>query len=294
MIIVSGFNEVYSNNEICSNKDDYIPNIYELYDKRFFKKKDKSILYGLKNAERILKFVDNSIDYEKTGIILSNTYGGWSYVEKQLKYLYEDKNLDLINPYVATAWFGTATQGEISISYGLKGYSKTLCAGNFGGALAIKHAFEMLKVGKLKHVISGGVEAPNTNLIRSMIKDKLIDGSTLFFMEDEVHAKQSNREPLFKIIDVKISKGYICDNIIKLAKKYNAYIYNVGNIPFNNPKEMNFLNPVDIKFNLFSLHFPYILGQIFHKYKNTDSYILFNYEYKEYISSFLLYMNKGE
>ncbi|MEK8015994.1 MAG: beta-ketoacyl synthase N-terminal-like domain-containing protein, partial [Candidatus Parabeggiatoa sp.] len=98
------------------------------------------------------------------GIMLGNNTGGWGFVEPQMGPLYAE-GMDTISPYVATAWFPTATQGEISILFGLGGYSKTFSAENISAGFAFEHAISLLQEGVLNTCLVGGTEAPVTQLV---------------------------------------------------------------------------------------------------------------------------------
>jgi len=63
---------------------------------------------------------------------------------------------------MASAWFPAAPQGQISIFYGIKGYSKTVVADRAGSLMAIAYGARTLERGKLDLVLAGGTEAPVT------------------------------------------------------------------------------------------------------------------------------------
>ncbi|MDX6242251.1 MAG: hypothetical protein QOG10_7204, partial [Kribbellaceae bacterium] len=102
---------------------------------------------------------------DRVGIFVGNATGGWGYVEPQLYPLYRDDDLGAINPYVATAWFPTATQGELSIAQGIGGTSKTFCAENLSTAFALRQAWWAIADGTLDVAVVCGVEAPLTPLV---------------------------------------------------------------------------------------------------------------------------------
>lgn len=98
------------------------------------------------------------------GIIVGNSTGGWSFVEPQMDDLYNG-NYELLSPYVATAWFPTAPQGEISIQYKISGYSKTIAADALSFGYALDHARDLCARGVLPGAFVGGVEAPLSPLV---------------------------------------------------------------------------------------------------------------------------------
>ncbi|PHC82965.1 hypothetical protein COF42_25580 [Bacillus wiedmannii] len=201
---------------------------------RFRKKRDKFSLFSLIAVDNLMKNSDLEItdsNEEEVGIIIGNSTGGWSYTEPQLIDMYRE-GLHKMNSYVATAWFPTAPQGEISIKYGIKGYSKTLCADKLSGGLAIKHACQVIKNQKCKSVITGGVEAPITPLVYNALnvqdEDILSEGAVFALIELEEEARSRGKEPLAKIIDIEVGPNF--DNTIKKIIEYDNqpcdFIYN--------------------------------------------------------------------
>ncbi|MCQ9208422.1 MAG: beta-ketoacyl-[acyl-carrier-protein] synthase family protein, partial [Omnitrophica bacterium] len=86
---------------------------------------------------------------------------GWFFAETELRDLYLEGR-EGISPYMASAWFPAAPQGQISIFYGIKGYSKTVIADRAGSLVAIAYGAKTLAKGKLDLVLAGGMEAPVT------------------------------------------------------------------------------------------------------------------------------------
>ncbi|MCK9874629.1 hypothetical protein MXD59_02325 [Frankia sp. Ag45/Mut15] len=109
----------------------------------------------------------DAVDPDRIGIVTANATGGWSFVEPQLYGLYGEGDSSAINSYVATAWFPTAPQGEISIAFGLGGFSKTVAAERISGAVALEMAATALTSGRLDVVVVCGVEAPCSALVHN-------------------------------------------------------------------------------------------------------------------------------
>ncbi|MDP1609103.1 MAG: beta-ketoacyl synthase N-terminal-like domain-containing protein [Chlamydiales bacterium] len=98
------------------------------------------------------------------GLLIGNSTGGWSFVEPQMDDIYKE-NYDALSPYVATAWFPSAPQGEISILHKISGYSKTFAADALSVGYALEHACYLLTQDYLPGVFLGGVEAPLSPLV---------------------------------------------------------------------------------------------------------------------------------
>ena len=67
-----------------------------------------------------------------------------------------------VSPFMASAWFPAAPQGQISINYGIKGFSKTIVADRASSLMAIGYAARTIIRGKCDFILAGGMEAPVT------------------------------------------------------------------------------------------------------------------------------------
>lgn len=95
----------------------------------------------------------------RVGITIGNNLGGWEFAERELRHLWQLGPRD-VSPYMATAWFPAAVQGNLSIQFGIKGPGRTFLSDRAGGALALIHAAECLRRGKADVMLAGGTEAP--------------------------------------------------------------------------------------------------------------------------------------
>lgn len=98
---------------------------------------------------------------ERIGIMIGNVFGGWEFTDIELRNLYRE-GYRKVSPYQATAWFPAAPQGQISLFYGIKGYSKTVVADKAGSTVAIGYAMNTILRDKVDIVLAGGCEAPIT------------------------------------------------------------------------------------------------------------------------------------
>ncbi len=97
----------------------------------------------------------------RTGIFMGNAIGGWLYGETELRDLYIEGR-EGVSPFMASAWFPAAPQGQISIHYGIKGYSKTIVADRASSLMAIAYGAKNLARNKNDFILAGGMEAPVT------------------------------------------------------------------------------------------------------------------------------------
>lgn len=87
-------------------------------------------------------------DPSRIGVYVANVYAGWNYGEPQLANLVEIGPA-AVHPYLATAWFPAAAQGEISIAFGWHGASKTFSGHGSAIAEAMLAAVLSIRLGRL-------------------------------------------------------------------------------------------------------------------------------------------------
>ncbi len=137
---------------------------YSHISERLLKKIDAFSHMALVAAEMSLK--DAGIDIKNedpslVGIFLGNAIGGWLYAETELRDMYIEGRKG-VSPYMASAWFPAAPQGQVSIYYGIKGFSKTVVADRASSLMALGYARKVLSKNKLNMILAGGMEAPVT------------------------------------------------------------------------------------------------------------------------------------
>ncbi|HEY0754440.1 MAG TPA: beta-ketoacyl-[acyl-carrier-protein] synthase family protein [Ktedonobacteraceae bacterium] len=96
---------------------------------------------------------------ERIGISVGNNLGGWEFAERELRNLWKLGPRE-VSPYMATAWFPAAVQGNMSIQFGIKGVGRTFLSDRASGALALMHAADCLQRGRADVMLAGGTEAP--------------------------------------------------------------------------------------------------------------------------------------
>jgi 3-oxoacyl-(acyl-carrier-protein) synthase len=132
---------------------------------REIKKVDRFSLLGLAAARIALHESGLSQDeITSCGIVTGNMMAGWTFTEPQLRALHATGLAD-ISPYLATAWFPAAPQGQVTIHLNMHGFAKTVTTDRCAGAQAIGIAFEHLRRHHSKFLLAGGVEAPLTPFV---------------------------------------------------------------------------------------------------------------------------------
>lgn len=137
---------------------------YSSFSERLLKKMDVFSHMALVASEQALQDAGIEIKNEnpdQTGIFLGNAIGGWLYAETELRDLYNEGR-EGVSPYMASAWFPAAPQGQVSIYYQIKGFSKTIVSDRASSSMAIGYAGKILNKNKLDLVLGGGMEAPVT------------------------------------------------------------------------------------------------------------------------------------
>jgi 3-oxoacyl-[acyl-carrier-protein] synthase II len=137
---------------------------YSHVSERLLKKIDVFSHMALIASEMALQ--DAGIDIKNedpnlVGIFLGNALGGWLYAETELRDLYIEGR-EGVSPYMASAWFPAAPQGQVSIYYGIKGFSKTVVSDRASSLMALGYARTTLAKNKLNLILAGGMEAPVT------------------------------------------------------------------------------------------------------------------------------------
>jgi hypothetical protein len=141
---------------------------------RLRKKMDRFSQIALMAADQLQPQFEN-VAKTRVGVFLGNDFGGWNYVYEQTKRMIETRDSTAIDPYVATAWFPAAAQGEITIAHGILGQSKTFSSGFLSGGLAVEYAARMVAENSIEVALAGGVEAPNAPVVlRALEMEKRI------------------------------------------------------------------------------------------------------------------------
>ncbi len=103
----------------------------------------------------------DKVDKKRVGVFMGNAIGGWLFAETELRDMYIEGR-EGVSPYMASAWFPAAPQGQITIYYGFKGYSKTVVCDKASSALALWYGAKNISEGKNDYILAGGMEAPIT------------------------------------------------------------------------------------------------------------------------------------
>ena len=91
-----------------------------------------------------------------------------------------------MSPYVATAWFPAAVQGQISLAHGIRGHSKTF-SHDVGGMTALGQAMRAIADGRVDAAVCGATESISSEYVRAVLafdsNAKFAEGSAFLTLE---------------------------------------------------------------------------------------------------------------
>ena len=161
---------------------------------RVTKKLDRFSLLGVAAARAALNDAGLEPDeVARCGVVTGNMMAGWTFTEPQLRSLYTG-GVDSISPYLATAWFPAAPQGQITINLKMRGFAKTVTTDRCSGAQAIGLAYKAISGGREDLLLAGGVEAPVTPLVESGLAQlgqstiNVVEGAAYLLLSAEADA----------------------------------------------------------------------------------------------------------
>ncbi|GHO65469.1 actinorhodin polyketide beta-ketoacyl synthase [Ktedonobacter sp. SOSP1-52] len=97
-------------------------------------------------------------DATRIGAVFAAGTGGNEFGQRQLHLCWE-KGPRYVSAYQSIAWFYAASIGQVSITNGVRGYGRNICAEAAGGLIALAHAAKIIQQGLCDVVIVGGSEA---------------------------------------------------------------------------------------------------------------------------------------
>ena len=93
------------------------------------------------------------------GVVLGSGGASLSFVEKQYRYYFENEAKKASIYSIPTATPGSLPS-ELSMAYGLKGFSHLLSTGCTSSTDALNYAVQNIQLGKIDVILSGGIDAP--------------------------------------------------------------------------------------------------------------------------------------
>jgi 3-oxoacyl-[acyl-carrier-protein] synthase II len=160
---ITRFNpELFRTQFACEVKDF---NAAEYLDKSDIRKTDLFNQYALSAAGQAIKesgFDINKMDPLDVGVILGSGQGGMQTFEDQVKEYAANNFNPRFSPFFVTKLISNMAPGMLSIKYGFMGINYTTVSACSTSNTAIMDAFNYIRIGKAKIIITGGSEAPIT------------------------------------------------------------------------------------------------------------------------------------
>lgn len=142
---------------------DYKPDLY--LDKGEIKRTDLFTQYALIAAAEAIKdsgFDSNKISPFEIGVIWGSGQGGMQTFEEQVKEYEASNHEPRFSPFFVPKLITNMASGMISIKYGFMGINYTTVSACATSNTAIMDAFNYIRWGKAKIMVTGGSEAPIT------------------------------------------------------------------------------------------------------------------------------------
>lgn len=137
----------------------------EYLDKADIRKTDLFNQYALSAAGQAIKesgFDMSTIDPLDVGVIIGSGQGGMQTFEDQVKDYAANNFVPRFSPFFVTKLISNMAPGMLSIKHGFMGINYTTVSACSTSNTAIMDAFNYIRLGKAKIIVTGGAEAPIT------------------------------------------------------------------------------------------------------------------------------------
>lgn len=140
--------------------------ILEFIPKEVAKRTDRFVHLGLASArmaidDSVLRI--ENVDKSRVGVIIGSGLGGALFHEAQMMAAYQ-KGVNRIHPLSVPCITPNAVSSHIAIQYGLLGHNMVISTACASGANGVGEAFRKIKNNDIDVCISGGTEAPLTQM----------------------------------------------------------------------------------------------------------------------------------
>jgi len=150
--------------KIAGEVKDFNPENY--IEKKELKRLDRFTQFAISATKMALEDSGlnlSTVDKTRAGVILGSGIGGSSTWEEQHSILL-NKGPKRVSPFFIPMMIVNMASGQVSMTFGLKGPNFTVVTACASGTNAIGEAFRTLQRGEADIIISGGTEAPITEL----------------------------------------------------------------------------------------------------------------------------------
>ncbi|MEI6131578.1 MAG: beta-ketoacyl-ACP synthase II [Bacillota bacterium] len=150
--------------KIAAELKDFDPEKY--MDRKSARRFDRFCQYAMVAADMAMEDsgIDlSTVDMTRFGVIIGSGIGGLDTFEKQANIL-ATKGPNSVSPLFIPMLIGNMASGNVSIKYGLKGFSSCSVTACASGTHSIGDAFRQIKFGYADRMLAGGAEASITQL----------------------------------------------------------------------------------------------------------------------------------
>ncbi|PTS99634.1 beta-ketoacyl-[acyl-carrier-protein] synthase II [Pedobacter sp. HMWF019] len=160
---ITRFNPAAFRTQIAAELKDFDASLF--LDRNEIKRTDPFTQYALVAAGQAIK--DSGLDFSAmnpydTGVIWGSGQGGMLTFEEQVTEYTENNFVPRFSPFFVPKLIANMASGMISIKYGLMGINYTTVSACSTSNTAIMDAFNYIRWGKAKVIVTGGSEAPIT------------------------------------------------------------------------------------------------------------------------------------
>lgn len=160
--IISHFNAERFKTHFASEIENFDPSLK--LDRNEIKRTDLYTQYALYTAVEAME--DSGLEISKlnspfdAGVIWGTSQGGLSTFEKEMREFVENDSNPRFNPFFIPKFLANMASGMISMKYGMMGVNYTPVSACASSNSAIMDAFNYIKWGKAKVILTGGSDAP--------------------------------------------------------------------------------------------------------------------------------------
>jgi 3-oxoacyl-[acyl-carrier-protein] synthase II len=150
--------------KVAAEVKDFDPTLY--MDKKEAKRMDLFTQYAVAASVMAVKDAGLDINDEianRTGVWIGSGIGGMSTYEEQFRKFLE-KGYRRVSPFFVPMMIPDMAAGQVSIILGAKGINSCTVTACASGANSIGDAFKVIQRGDADYMITGGAEAPITNM----------------------------------------------------------------------------------------------------------------------------------
>lgn len=157
---IDRFDPAQFRSQVAGQIDDFDP--LDHIDPRRARRLDRYSQFAVVAAQQAV--VDSGLclssdDAEYTGVYLGSALAGLAFAEEQHD-AFVQRGIKGVNSILGLTVFGAASSSNVAMELGLFGPNQTNANSCSSGAVAVGEAFDLLRLGKVRVMLAGGVEAP--------------------------------------------------------------------------------------------------------------------------------------